>query len=91
MRLKHFGVMHLFVTQTGLAKDLRFQDEFYELLRIFPLNQHLGPFLVNRDIELSFAGTVMGIRLFQHLKATPLEELSQLFHITFLDLLSIRC
>ena len=56
MRLESFGFEDFLVTQACLAQDFRFQRETDEILGLLALHQHLGTFLIDRDIQLALAG-----------------------------------
>ena len=89
MRFEHLRVMQLLITQAGLSQNLRLEHEFHKFLGFLPLDEYFWALLVDGYAEFSLSGAVIGIRLFQQLKAAPLEDLAQLFHIIFPDFLSI--
>ena len=64
VRLELLWIMHLLVAETGLAKDFRLHDEGDEILKSFPLDQHLWTLLVDSDIELLLGRGVERVGLF---------------------------
>ena len=56
-------MMHLLVAQMSLSQNFRFENKLYKLLNTFPLNNNLGPFLINRD------GSFLALRKKEHVRA----------------------
>ncbi len=59
---EHFRRMHLLVSELRLAQNFRFKLKLHELLDSFPLQQHLGPLLVDGHAQFFFLREEKGVR-----------------------------
>ena len=59
----------LFIPQTRFPNHFRLENKFHKIFSLLSLDQHFGPFSVNRDIKLPSFGRIKNVFFLLKFKA----------------------